>query len=68
MHTAADIRNSKSTVTATSLTNCVQAPVLLSQEKVHALVSMPTSAHVLLVSNPDSGLLLQGDVFCLVTR
>ncbi len=28
----------------------VQAPVLLSQEKVHARVAMPTKAHVLLVS------------------
>ena len=39
-------------MTATNLTIPVQAPVLLSQEKVHALVSVPTTARMLLVSNP----------------
>ena len=35
------------------LTMLPQAPVLLSQQKVHARVTVPTEAHILLVSYLD---------------
>ncbi len=37
------------------MTPAVQAPVLLSQEKVYARVSVPTQARVLLVSIQERG-------------
>ena len=40
----------RSTMSLTTCNVAVQAPVLLSQEKVHARVAVPTKAHVLLVS------------------